>query len=218
MTASAPRAYVIADAFRARGIPVVMGGIHPTVRPDEAAGARGRRRRGGSRTGVAGGPRRPRRGSPETRYGARAMPIWPASRVLAASCSRCTATSPPTSCRPPAAARTPAPSARSARSPAGSTVFGPSRKWWKKCARWADGWGSWTTTSPVTPPRERTLRGPHSAQVALGRAGRSEPGQGSGTDVPRPPQRMPCPLHGSRIALSGELAGHPQEAPTWAST
>jgi radical SAM superfamily enzyme YgiQ (UPF0313 family) len=37
MTASAPRAYVIADAFRARGIPVVMGGIHPTVMPDEAA-------------------------------------------------------------------------------------------------------------------------------------------------------------------------------------
>jgi len=36
MTASAPRAYVIADAFRARGIPVVMGGIHPTVRPEEA--------------------------------------------------------------------------------------------------------------------------------------------------------------------------------------
>ena len=36
MTASAPRAYVIADAFRQRGIPVVMGGIHPTVLPDEA--------------------------------------------------------------------------------------------------------------------------------------------------------------------------------------
>jgi radical SAM superfamily enzyme YgiQ (UPF0313 family) len=37
MTASAPRAYAIADAFRARRIPVVMGGIHPTVMPDEAA-------------------------------------------------------------------------------------------------------------------------------------------------------------------------------------
>jgi radical SAM superfamily enzyme YgiQ (UPF0313 family) len=37
MTASAPRAYAIADAFRERGIPVVMGGIHPTVMPDEAA-------------------------------------------------------------------------------------------------------------------------------------------------------------------------------------
>ncbi len=35
-TASAPRAYEIADAFRERGIPVVMGGIHPTVLPDEA--------------------------------------------------------------------------------------------------------------------------------------------------------------------------------------
>jgi radical SAM superfamily enzyme YgiQ (UPF0313 family) len=37
MTASAPRAYEIADAFRLRGIPVVMGGIHPTVMPDEAS-------------------------------------------------------------------------------------------------------------------------------------------------------------------------------------
>jgi radical SAM superfamily enzyme YgiQ (UPF0313 family) len=37
MTASAPRAYVIADAFRHRAIPVVMGGIHPTVLPDEAS-------------------------------------------------------------------------------------------------------------------------------------------------------------------------------------
>jgi len=37
MTASAPRSYEIADTFRRRGIPVVMGGIHPTVMPDEAA-------------------------------------------------------------------------------------------------------------------------------------------------------------------------------------
>jgi len=37
MTASAPRAYAIANAFRQRGVPVVMGGIHPTVLPDEAA-------------------------------------------------------------------------------------------------------------------------------------------------------------------------------------
>jgi len=37
MTASAPRAYEIADAFRLRGIPVVIGGIHPTIMPDEAA-------------------------------------------------------------------------------------------------------------------------------------------------------------------------------------
>jgi radical SAM superfamily enzyme YgiQ (UPF0313 family) len=37
MTASAPRAYAISGAFRQRGIPVVMGGIHPTVLPDEAA-------------------------------------------------------------------------------------------------------------------------------------------------------------------------------------
>lgn len=36
MTASASRAYKLADAFRNRGIPVVMGGMHPTVMPDEA--------------------------------------------------------------------------------------------------------------------------------------------------------------------------------------
>ncbi len=37
MTASAPRAYELADAFRQRGIPVVVGGIHPSVMPDEAS-------------------------------------------------------------------------------------------------------------------------------------------------------------------------------------
>ena len=37
MTASAPRSYQVADAFRERNIPVVMGGIHPTVLPDEAS-------------------------------------------------------------------------------------------------------------------------------------------------------------------------------------
>lgn len=36
MTALAPRAYEIADRFRARGVPVVLGGMHPTFRPLEA--------------------------------------------------------------------------------------------------------------------------------------------------------------------------------------
>ena len=36
MTHQATRAYQIADRFRAQGIPVVLGGIHPTVLPDEA--------------------------------------------------------------------------------------------------------------------------------------------------------------------------------------
>jgi radical SAM superfamily enzyme YgiQ (UPF0313 family) len=35
-TKTAVRAYEIADAFRRRGVPVVLGGIHPTVCPDEA--------------------------------------------------------------------------------------------------------------------------------------------------------------------------------------
>ena len=36
MTASAPRAYEIADTFRKKGIPVVMGGMHVTTSPQEA--------------------------------------------------------------------------------------------------------------------------------------------------------------------------------------
>ena len=36
-TTQAPRAYHIAATFRARGIPVVMGGIHASLVPDEAA-------------------------------------------------------------------------------------------------------------------------------------------------------------------------------------
>jgi radical SAM superfamily enzyme YgiQ (UPF0313 family) len=36
MTATAPRAYDIADRYRALGVKVVMGGIHPSMVPDEA--------------------------------------------------------------------------------------------------------------------------------------------------------------------------------------
>lgn len=37
MTALAPRAYEIATEYRKRGIPVIMGGIHASVMPDEAS-------------------------------------------------------------------------------------------------------------------------------------------------------------------------------------
>ena len=37
MTARAPGAYALAEQYRARGIPVVLGGIHPSMCPDEAA-------------------------------------------------------------------------------------------------------------------------------------------------------------------------------------
>jgi radical SAM superfamily enzyme YgiQ (UPF0313 family) len=37
MTANAPRAYVVAAEFRRRGKRVVLGGVHPTVMPEEAA-------------------------------------------------------------------------------------------------------------------------------------------------------------------------------------
>ena len=36
MTAAAPRAYEIVARFRERGVPVVLGGMHPTLCPDEA--------------------------------------------------------------------------------------------------------------------------------------------------------------------------------------
>jgi radical SAM superfamily enzyme YgiQ (UPF0313 family) len=36
ITGTAPRAYELAAAFRRRGIPVVLGGVHPTLVPDEA--------------------------------------------------------------------------------------------------------------------------------------------------------------------------------------
>ena len=35
-TAAAPRAYVLAEQYRARGIPVILGGPHVTVQPREA--------------------------------------------------------------------------------------------------------------------------------------------------------------------------------------
>ena len=37
LTPTAPRAYEIASGFRAQGVPVVMGGMHATLCPGEAA-------------------------------------------------------------------------------------------------------------------------------------------------------------------------------------
>ncbi|MBI5017960.1 MAG: B12-binding domain-containing radical SAM protein [Deltaproteobacteria bacterium] len=37
ITGSATRSYELADHFRSRGLPVVLGGVHPTLLPDEAA-------------------------------------------------------------------------------------------------------------------------------------------------------------------------------------
>ncbi len=38
ITGTAPRCYAYADYFRSRGIKVVLGGVHPTLMPQEAAG------------------------------------------------------------------------------------------------------------------------------------------------------------------------------------
>jgi radical SAM superfamily enzyme YgiQ (UPF0313 family) len=37
ITGTAPRSYELADHFRGRGLPVVLGGVHPTLMPEEAA-------------------------------------------------------------------------------------------------------------------------------------------------------------------------------------
>ena len=37
MTPLAPRAYEISREFRKRGVPVVLGGIHPSMMPEESA-------------------------------------------------------------------------------------------------------------------------------------------------------------------------------------
>ena len=37
LTVTAPRAYEIADNFRARGVKVILGGAHPSTLPDEAS-------------------------------------------------------------------------------------------------------------------------------------------------------------------------------------
>src|SRR5919108_6175404 len=37
ITGTAPRAYEIAGRLRQRGIPVVVGGVHPTLMPEEAS-------------------------------------------------------------------------------------------------------------------------------------------------------------------------------------
>jgi len=59
-TSQAPRAYELASGFRARGVPVVMGGIHASMVSRGAGAVGGRRghRRSGSRLG-AGSRRRP---------------------------------------------------------------------------------------------------------------------------------------------------------------
>jgi radical SAM superfamily enzyme YgiQ (UPF0313 family) len=37
ITGTAPRSYELADHFRRRGVPVILGGVHPTLVPNEAA-------------------------------------------------------------------------------------------------------------------------------------------------------------------------------------
>ena len=51
MTSYVNRGYEIADQFRAKGVPVVMGGVHPSFMPKEALQALRRRRYRRSRTG-----------------------------------------------------------------------------------------------------------------------------------------------------------------------
>ena len=64
-TARAFDAYKVADAYRARGVPVVFGGLHATVLPDEVAAPRRRRHRRRRRNHLArSGARLPGGGAP----------------------------------------------------------------------------------------------------------------------------------------------------------
>ena len=57
MTAYVNRGYEIADAYRARGMPVIMGGVHPSFMPQGGAQPLrcSRHRRGGARHGQSPG-------------------------------------------------------------------------------------------------------------------------------------------------------------------
>ena len=60
ITGTAPRAYELAAHFRSRGIPVILGGPHVTLVPDDAqphADSRRRRLRGRHLAGAAAGSR-----------------------------------------------------------------------------------------------------------------------------------------------------------------
>ena len=55
MTSNAPRAYELAREFRKRGKKVILGGVHPTILPEEAVRARRRRCGGRSRRRLGNG-------------------------------------------------------------------------------------------------------------------------------------------------------------------
>ena len=156
-TFTARRAYEIAAAYRERRVPVVMGGMHATLLPDEVAGARRRARDRRRRAGVAAGaPADARDGRLAPRYhgaprhaaagrapASRPLPRQglPAGRALSSSA---------------AAAPTAARSAPSAPSSTIATTRGPSRRSSPRSRRAAGATSSssTTTSSPTrTPPR-----------------------------------------------------------------
>ena len=83
MTAYVNRGYEIADAFRRAGIPVVMGGVHPSFMPEEALKHCDAvvHRRGGARHAEAS--RRSGAGCFGGTYRAARSTRWPASRCPA---------------------------------------------------------------------------------------------------------------------------------------
>ena len=133
---TARRSYDIADAYRRRGVPVVLGGIHPTACPEEARGAR---RRGGGRarrrtSGRALARGREARGALAAASTARRCPTSPASRSRGATSSARAATSPSRSCRRCAAARTRASSAACRRRTAPPCASGRRTTCWPSSA------------------------------------------------------------------------------------
>ena len=111
-TYTAKRAYQIASEYRRRGVPVVMGGFHATLMPDEVDGLRrgGRRRRG--RRALAAGDRRRARAAACNRSTARTASPTSAGCAPTARSSAASAISRSDWSRPGAAATSPATSAR----------------------------------------------------------------------------------------------------------
>ena len=153
-TFTALRAYKIARQFQARGVPVVMGGYHVTLLPDEAAREADAIVIGDAEPvwpqvledarngGLAAGLRRPRPADADQR----AEPRVRFSRASRTRTSRWWSS--------PAAATSSATSARSPRSTAPTRTIGRPARWpprWRRPAASAS--SSWTTTSSASRPR-----------------------------------------------------------------
>ena len=216
-TFTARRAYEIADEYRARRVPVVMGGMHATALPDEVAEHADAVYTGDAETRWAevvadahDGRLRPRYDAPD-RAAAAGQPATP--RPLRGQGL-------PADLAAPVRARLPASAASTARwapTSTTATTSGPSTRWWPRSspserrdlffvddnliADHAGGQGA--------PP------GPHPAARALGVAGERRPGARPGADGAHGRERLPGQRHRLREPRPGQPARRCASSPTW---